>query len=656
MENKKRQKKLSDLIKKYDEAYYKSGHSLISDFEYDKLYREFKELENSNRESTKNSPTTMVGNDLTRGFKKVKHSNPMMSIDNTYSQEELTAWLTRTKKTVNDENCEFVCELKMDGVAAAVRFDNGVLSTAITRGNGTLGDDITENAKTIKSLPKEVSRKDSFEIRGEIFMNFENFEKLNTALIQAGQAPMQNPRNTAAGTIKLLDSKEVAKRGLNFMAHSESEIKKDSTHLITLNGLDKLNISVVPHSEALSKVSDILEFVEKWEPSKNNIGFPVDGIVIKVNSGRYREMLGSTAKSPRWIIAYKYKPETAITEVIAIDTQVGRTGIITPVARLKPVLLSGSTISNATLHNFDEIDRLGVKVGDLVEIEKSGEIIPKILKVVEPSNSPNVKIPTHCISCNSELIKLKDEVALRCMNSKCPAKLQASISYFVSRNAYNIDGLGPSIIELLIKESLILSASDIFYLKKEDLLKIERMGEKSVDNLLRNIENSKSAPLHSLITALGVPLLGAQSAKALVTILQDISDLYTIDKEQLLQIDGIGEIMADSIIKFFASPDNQNIITRMQDAGVNMRGEKGNIIENNRPLKNQKIVLTGTLEEYKRAELSKLLEDRGAKIVSSVSKNTTLIIAGENAGSKLTKGQNLGIKIISESEIAQLLN
>ncbi len=645
-------KKITDL----DKAYYGQNISLVSDQEYDALYKELVSLEAKYPElKHKNSPTDRVGDDLTESFAKVEHAIPMMSIDNTYSQEELVQWLDKTKNSLEADDVNFICELKMDGVACSVIYENGELTRAATRGNGTVGDDITLNVKTIRSLPLTIDFNEKLELRGEIYMRFDKFESLNEELERQGLPQMQNPRNTASGTVKLQDPKIVAARGLNFRAHNLLIDNNNNSHKENLQFLCNLGIPVVPHSEPLTNNQDIWNFIEEWNNKKSSNNFPIDGMVIKVNQKRYRNLLGSTSKAPRWVIAYKYKPDTAETKVKAIDLQVGRTGVITPVARLEPVFISGSTISNATLHNYDEIERLNVKVGDIVEIEKSGEIIPKILRVIKDGGGTKPPIPDTCPNCGSDAIKLEGEVAIRCINPACSARIFASLTHFVSRNAMNIDGFGPAVIEQLLNNSLISSPADIYKLEHKTLANLERMGDKSASNIIAAIEKSKNNPLFLLLAALGIPMVGAQSAKLLATSVEDITDFYDITEEEISSIDTIGPVMAKSIKNFFSNDSTKAIIESLKKSGVNTAGTKGEETNKDLPLKDEIIVLTGTLEQYKRKELQNILEEKGAKVTSSVSKKTTLLIAGKEAGSKLTKAEKLGIKILNEDSLSTLL-
>ncbi len=661
-----RLKELYVLISKYDAAYYGRNESLVSDKEYDDLYHELIELEKQHPDhADPNSPTQRVGNDLTREFTKVEHSVPMMSIDNTYSGEELREWIERTRKNVEKGALEFVGELKIDGVACAVRYNNGKLVQAITRGNGAVGDDITANVRTIRSLPLTIETTDTLEIRGEIYMTFENFRILNESLVENGQQPMQNPRNTTSGTVKLLNPEDVVKRRLSFSAHfllSELPLQDHCENLLRLSGL---GIPSVIHSKPLSSAEEVILFCDEWNTKKDDLGFPVDGIVIKVNNIQQQERLGATAKSPRWVIAYKYQPETAETEVLAIDAQVGRTGVITPVARLNSVLLSGSTIRNATLHNYDEIIRLNINIGDTVEIEKSGEIIPKVIRVVSSPENSSIKqfqSPDRCPSCQSKLIRIEGEVALRCINTSCPAQIFASLNHFVSREAMNIEGFGPALIEQLLKNGLVKTAADLFSLSIENLATLERMGEKSAENIIKALEKAKANPLYRLIHGLGIRMIGAQAAKILAAAVEDISELFTFSVEQYEQLrtngflETIGPNMVVSIQLYFQQEKNRGLVNTLRAAGVNCRGARLNEPEVPRPLAGKTYVLTGTLERLSRNQAREYIEKLGGKVASSVSKRTSAVIIGKEPGSKFTKAQKLGIPIIDEASLSALLS
>jgi len=646
------------LIRKYDQAYYGRGESLVSDKEYDTLYSELVKLEKENPQLvTPDSPTQRVGNDLTKEFAKVTHSVPMMSIDNTYSAEDLMEWMSRLEKSVVNEKIAFVGELKVDGIAVTLIYEQGHLVRAATRGNGVVGDEITANVKTIRSIPLTINTNESVEIRGEIYMSFDSFSKLNESIIEAGQKPMQNPRNTTAGTLKLQNPAEVAKRNLSFAAYSLLSGKYRNDLYCNLEVLEQWGFPAVIHSEKLNSSEAVLAFCKMWEDKRHTLPFPVDGVVIKVNSFTHQETLGVTSKSPRWVVAFKYQPEQAITQVEKIEAQIGRTGVVTPVARLSPVFLAGTTIRNATLHNYDEIERLGLREKDYVQIEKGGEIIPKVMKVLidkRDNNTHPFTPPSQCPSCGSDLVKIDGEVALRCVNYSCTAQLQASIEHFVSRAAMDIQGLGPAIVSQLIGENLVHDVTGLFILQKETLANLERMGEKSAQNILDALEKSKSNTLDRLIHGLGIRMIGAQSAKILAQKVKTIKDLYTITIDELTTIDTIGPVMAQSIRMFFDREENRALIDHLDSLGVNIQGVPSTAEDG--PLKGKIFVLTGTMVNFTREQAAREIEQRGGKVSSSVSKKTDYVVAGTEAGSKLEKAQELGVTIIDENEFQILIS
>jgi len=654
---------LRDLINQYDAAYYGRAESLVTDKEYDDLYAELVNLEKIYPEYiTPDSPTRKTGNDLTKSFPKVKHSVPMMSIDNTYSAQDVSDWVERIEKMLTDENVcagdiRFMGELKMDGVACSIIYEDGRLVRAVTRGNGLVGDDVTANVKAIKSVPLVVDYKNPFEVRGEVYMTFDDFSSLNDALAEAGQKPMQNPRNTTAGTLKLLDSAEVAKRNLSFAAYFLLSGDRAASLHGNMKFLAKLGFPVVNHSDLLAGTGGILDFCREWEAKRHTLPFPVDGVVIKANSFEHQSILGTTAKSPRWVIAYKYPPEKAETVIEGIDSNVGRTGVITPIARLCPVFLAGTTIRNATLHNYDEIRRLDIRVGDTVEIEKGGEIIPKVIKVntgKRPAGSAPFEPPLECPSCGSPPANLEGEVALRCLSLSCPAQLFASLEYFVSRGAMDVRGMGPAVIKQLLDTGTVRNAADLYDLTEEKLLSLERFAEKSAANIVAALEESKSRPLSRLIHGLGIRMIGAKAAVDLAEFVEDLSELYDIPAERLETIDGIGALMAQSVRLFFDRQENREMAERLRAAGLNLKGSKGLVAESGKFL-GKTFVLTGALERYTREQASDIITREGGKVTSGVSKKTDYLLAGAEAGSKLDKALSLGVAVINEEEFEAML-
>lgn len=649
-----RLQELYDLINSYDKAYYGTGQSLVTDYEYDTLYKEMLTLEEKHPEfKSPDSPTNRVGDDLTTGFQKVAHKSPMLSIANTYSPDELVEWVEKTAKTIPDAAITFTAELKMDGIACTLRYNDGSFVQAITRGNGTVGDDITTNVKTIKSIPLTIDLPGDVEVRGEIYMKFSDFDNLNKRLVDEGKQPMQNPRNTTAGTVKLLSPAEVAKRKLSFSAYYLLDGSEESSHLENLEKLSAFGFTAVEHSKELDSSAAVSEFCAKWDNERFNIDYPIDGMVIKVNQKEFYNTLGTTAKSPRWAVALKFEPEQAESELLAIDYQVGRTGVITPVARLTPMELAGTIVKNATLHNFEEIERLGVNVGDIVSVEKSGEIIPKILKVAKKINNEKFIPPTECPSCGANLCKIEGEVALRCTNEFCSSKNFAALTHFVSRNAMDIAGCGPSIIEVLLNKKLIETAADLYTLKSSDLIKLDRMGDKSVKNLIEAIKKSKEAGLARVLHGLGIPHVGSQVAKIITKEFNTIDALKAATTYDLEALDTIGPEIAESVVHFLTNERNLSIIDKLAECGVKLSEEVQESAAGS-SLEGQTFVLTGTLEKFGRKEAKELLESHGAKVSGSVSKKTFAVIAGDKAGSKRKKAEELGIPVYEESFLEEL--
>lgn len=648
---------LAKKIRELDAAYYGRGESLVSDREYDSLYAELVGLEQQHpRLVTPDSPTQRIASDLTTGFAKVKHAVPMMSIDNTYAEAEVREWVERVRKLLGNEKPLFVGELKVDGVASALVYEKGRLVAGVTRGDGVTGDDVTANARTIRSVPLSVPTKERLEVRGEIYLSFESFRKLNDFLVESGQKPMQNPRNTASGTLKLLDPKEVSRRGLSFAAYYLLSSAHARSHLENLAFVEKLGFPAVIHSGALSTADEVLAFINEWGSRRHTLGFPVDGVVVKVDGIGQQEKLGATAKSPRWVIAYKYKPETAVTRVLAIEPNVGRTGVVTPVAKLEPVLLAGTTIRNATLHNYDEVKRLDVRVSDSVSIEKGGEIIPKITTVLaerRPQGSRPFSPPVKCPSCGAALVRLNEEVAIRCVNNSCPAQLFASITHFVSRAAMNIEGIGPSLVSRLLDAGLIRNVADLFALEKDRLAALEGMGEKSAENIVSALEAAKKNTLDRLIHGIGIRMVGAQTARILAREVDEIDDLFDMSEDKLTQLPNIGPQVAQSVRSFFDRRENRDLVKRLRSLGVNCRGMGKPAADS--AFSGKTFVLTGGLSRFTREKASALIEERGGHVSGSVSKKTGYVVAGEDPGSKFGKARELGVMVLSEEEFVKML-
>lgn len=648
---------LRTLLRKYDALYYGQGISEVSDSEYDALYSELKNLESEYPQYfSPDSPTQRIGNDLTKEFPKVAHATPMMSIENTYNGEELREWVDRIRRLLPERELRFTGELKVDGVAISLLYENGRLVRGVTRGDGLMGDDVTANVRTIRGIPLTVSCSDRFEVRGEIFMSFAAFSELNNQLVENGEKPMQNPRNTTAGTLKLQDSSEVARRKLSFAAHFLISTEHVSTHSGNLRFLSVNGFPTVRHSEPLESFEALMSFCDRWKEERFSLEYPVDGVVIKVDSIPLQRELGTTAKSPRWVIAYKYQPERAETVVEKIDAQVGRTGVITPVARLRPVPLAGTTIRNATLHNYDEIDRLDLREGDTVEIEKGGEIIPKVVKVAREkrgAESQPFTVPEKCPSCGAAAGKLEGEVALRCFNAVCPAQRLANLEHFVSRGAMDIRHLGPALLQQLVEKQFITSIADLYALTIHDLEQLERMGEKSAQRVIEAVEQSKKQPLDRLLHGLGIRMIGAQAAKVIARSVHDIANLYSMSSEALEEIDSIGPAMAQSIRIYFDRGENREQVERLRRYGVNCSGISAPAPEGE--FSGKTFVLTGTLSGYTREAAKREIELRGGKVGASVSAKTTWVVAGAEPGSKLKKAEKLGVRVLDEGSFNALL-
>jgi DNA ligase (NAD+) len=648
---------LREKIRSCDAAYYGRGESLISDKEYDELYRRLVTLEQQHPGLvTPDSPTQRVASDLTKEFAKIRHAVPMMSIENTYSEPEVREWIERVQKLLPGQMASFVGELKVDGVASSLVYEKGRLASGVTRGDGITGDDVTANVRTVKSIPLSLSAHENLEVRGEVYMSFEDFRRLNDSLVENGQKPMQNPRNTTSGTLKLLDPKEVARRNLSFAAYFLLSKTHGTSHIENLNTLKSLGFPVVLHSGRLRGANDVIAFLHEWNTRRHDLDFPVDGVVIKVDDLGQQEKLGATAKSPRWVIAFKYQPETAVTRVAAIEPNVGRTGVVTPVAKLEPVLLAGTTIRNATLHNYDEIRRLDVRVNDFVSIEKGGEIIPKIIAVLvekRPSHGKKFEEPAACPSCGAKLVRLEEEVALRCVNNSCPAQLFASLTHFVSRSAMNIEGLGPALVAKLLEAGLIKNVADLFTLSGERLAGLEGMGEKSAANIIDACEASKKNTLDRLLHGIGIRMVGAQTARVLAQEVGDIAELFDMPAEKLEALPNIGPQVAQSVRSFFDREENRTLVERLRELGVNCKGmEKP---AGNAAFAGKTFVLTGGLAKYSRDEAKALVEGRGGHVSGSVSKKTDYVVAGEDPGSKLDKAKSLGVTILKEEEFVAML-
>ncbi len=657
-------RELRQTITGHDERYYREASPEISDPEYDRLKQELTDLEARFPQfASADSPAQTIGDDRLEAFTSYRHREPMASLDNTYNEEELRAFHQRLVKLFGEEDLAYVVEPKIDGVAVSLTFEEGKLVRAVTRGNGIEGDDVTHNVRTIRSLPARLAGEDwpaMIEIRGEIFMETAEFERINTERAEAGLPLYANPRNLAAGTVKLLDSREAAKRRLRIVLYGRGYCepmpfeRQSGFH----DALRKWELPTVDKYWVTRGMEETWKAVTELDALRHDFAYPTDGAVIKLDSIARQEEAGSTSKAPRWAIAYKFAAERAETVVRAISIQVGRTGTLTPVAELEPVPLAGSTVSRATLHNADEIARKDVRAGDAVLVEKAGEIIPAVVAVVpgkRPPDSQPYAFPEKCPVCETAVIRLPNEVATRCPNLSCPAQVRRRIQHFASRQCMDIEGLGEAVVDQLVNRGLVHSLPDLYHLRLEDLLDLEKFAQKSSENLLRALEESKSRELWRLIHGLGIQHIGATASKDLARAIPDLEKLAAASEEELTVIDGIGPITARSIAAYFANADNRELIHKLTAAGLTVRGEETAGAPAEGPLSGKSFVLTGKLPTLSRTGAGELIESAGGRVVSSVSKKTDYVLAGEEAGSKLDKARSLGIPVLDESDLRKLL-
>ncbi|MDT0748437.1 NAD-dependent DNA ligase LigA [Staphylococcus chromogenes] len=652
----KRVKVLHELLHQYNYEYHVKDNPSVPDSEYDKLLHELIDIETQHPElKTADSPTVRVGGEAQSSFEKVRHETPMLSLSNAFNEDYLRRFDQRVREAVGEVS--YMCELKIDGLAVSLKYENGRLIQGLTRGDGTTGEDITENLKTIHAIPLTLKQPISFEVRGEAYMPRKSFMKLNEEKEKKGEAPFANPRNAAAGSLRQLDSKLAAARKLDIFLYSINDFTElDATSQSeALTELDELGFKTNPERIIAKTIDDVLDYIAHWTTSRDALSYDIDGIVIKVNAIEHQEEMGFTQKSPRWAIAYKFPAEEVVTTLLDIELSIGRTGVVTPTAVLEPVHVAGTTVSRASLHNEDLIHERDIRIGDEVVVKKAGDIIPEVVRVIldrRPENTEKYHMPTHCPSCGHELVRIEGEVALRCINPKCQAQLIEGLKHFVSRQAMNIDGLGTKIIEQLYYHELIKDVADIFYLKKEDLLPLERMGEKKVDNLMQAIENAKSQSLEHLLFGLGIRHLGVKASRVLAEKYETIDRLMQVTENELVEIYDVGEKLAQSFVTYMGNEDIRTLIDKLKTQQVNMNytGQKTSQIEGHPEFQGKTIVLTGKLEQMTRNEASEWLQRQGAKVTSSVTKSTDLVIAGKDAGSKLTKATSLGTTIWNEQE------
>ena len=653
-------------LHRHNYNYYVLNTPEISDKEFDDMMRELQDLEKEHPEyQDENSPTMRVGSDLNKNFTQVTHKYPMLSLGNTYSENEVTDFYDRVKKALN-EDFEICCELKYDGTSISLTYENGKLVRAVTRGDGEKGDDVTDNVKTIRTIPLVLhgnNYPEHFEIRGEILMPWEVFEELNREKEAREEPLFANPRNAASGTLKLQNSAIVASRKLDaYLYYLLGEELPCDGHYENLQTAAGWGFKISEHTKKTHSLEEVFEYIRYWDTERKNLPVATDGIVLKVNSMRQQKSLGFTAKSPRWAIAYKFQAERALTRLNRVTYQVGRTGAITPVANLDPVQLSGTIVKRASLHNADIIEGLDLHIGDMVYVEKGGEIIPKITGVDKDARGmligEKVKFITHCPECGSKLVRYEGEAAHYCPNeTACPPQIKGKIEHFISRKAMNIDGLGPETVDTFYRLGLIKDTADLYQLTAEDIKNLDRMGEKSAENIIKGIKASKEVPFERVLFALGIRFVGETVAKKIAKSFNNIEELENADLEKLTSIDEIGEKIAQSILIYFSSPLNVNLIERLKSAGLQLYRKEEDLNEYTDKLAGQSIVISGVFTHHSRAEYKDLIEKNGGKNVGSISTKTSFILAGENMGpSKLEKAHKLGIKIISEDEFLTLIS
>ncbi len=655
---------LSTVLNQYNYEYHVLDKPSVPDAEYDAKLHELMKLEQEYPYlRQEDSPTQRVGGEPLEGFQKVEHRTPMLSLGNAFNEQDLRDFDRRVREGVGGQ-VRYVCELKIDGLAVSLLYDNGRFVRGATRGDGTIGEDITNNLKTIRSIPLRLKEEATLEVRGEAFMPKGSFTRLNEAREEEGVELFANPRNAAAGSLRQLDPKIAASRNLDIFVYGAGQYEgvNIDSHSESLDYLSKLGFKTNPEWKRCDTIEDVIEYVNGWVEKRPDLNYEIDGIVIKVDSLDQQDELGTTVKSPRWAVAYKFPAEEVVTRLEDIELTVGRTGVVTPTAILEPVQVAGTTVKRASLHNEDLIREKDIKIGDYVIVKKAGDIIPEVVNVIEEKRTGEEKdfhMPTHCPECESELVRIEDEVALRCINPQCPAQIREGLIHFVSRNAMNIDGLGEKVITQLFNEKLIEDVADLYELKREELLQLERMGEKSVDNLLSAIDASKDNSLEKLLFGLGIRNVGAKAARTLAEHFETMENLQKATREDITAIHEFGDIMADSVVLYFEKPEVDDLLDHLRRVGVNMeyKGLKRSETENiDSPFSGKTIVLTGKLQQLSRNEAKTEIERLGGKVTGSVSKSTDLLIVGEDAGSKLTKAEKLGIDVWDEQTFINKLN
>lgn len=667
MDRKELEQKVAEynrLLHEYGHAYYVLDQPTVPDHVYDKMLHELLAIEQEYPDLIyPDSPTQRVGGEILKGFNKVEHRYPMLSLGNAFSEADLKSFDERVRQSIGD-NFSYVCELKIDGLAISLMYDNGLFVRGATRGNGSVGEDITENLKTVHSIPLRLKEPVTIEVRGECYMPKKSFTNLNKVRAEQGEELFANPRNAAAGSLRQLDPKIAAKRNLSTFIYAIGGSGEDyglASHSDALDYLDQLGFTTNHERKKCQTIEEVFAYIQEWTEKRPNLIYEIDGIVVKVDRYDQQQELGNTVKAPRWSIAYKFPAEEVMTKVLDIDLTVGRTGVVTPTAILEPVQVAGTTVQRATLHNENIIHEKDIRIGDAVIIRKAGDIIPEVKQVLfdqRPEGLEPFTMPTHCPACGSELVRIDDEVALRCVNPSCFAQVAEGLSHFVSRNAMNIEGIGERVVSQLLREGLVKDVSDLYTLNKEELIALERMGEKSAQNLLDAIEASKKNSLERLLFGLGIRHVGAKAARLLAEEFESIDALMDATVEQLTAVFEIGDKMADSIVMYFEKEEVRELIERLRQLGVNVyyTGKKINTEEIDSVFNGKTIVLTGKLSQLNRSEAQKKIEELGGKVTGSVSKKTDLVIAGEDAGSKLTKAEQLGIEVWNEERLIEELS
>jgi DNA ligase (NAD+) len=661
VEEKKIAEEIEDLREKlhhHGHLYYVLDQPEISDAEYDRMLRRLQELEAERPDLvTPDSPTQRVGGKPREGFVKVRHSSPLLSLDNALNEDEMRAFDQRVHELLKGEPYEYVAELKLDGLSMAVHYENGRMVRAITRGDGQVGEDVTENARTIRTLPLRVKSKlPAFEVRGEALMTLQAFERLNARQLQQGLPALANPRNVAAGSLRALEPSLTASRQLDYSVYFllvDGQFLRES-HWESLEELSRMGFKVNSHRKKCAGLDEVLEFYRHWGSKRNSLAYEIDGVVVKVDSVPQQRLLGWTAKAPRWAIAFKFPAHQEQTVVENIGVQVGRTGTLTPVAHLKAVNLSGVTVTRATLHNEDEIARLGVEIGDTVLVERSGDVIPKVVRVVKQGHERRpFRMPKHCPVCGGEVVREEGEAASRCINTNCPARLKESVLHFAARGVMDIDGMGDVLVDQLVTRGIVKSVADIYQLTGEQLMELERMGQKSAEKVRRNIDASRKQPLPRVLNGLGIPFVGERTAQILAETFGGLDAIAAADEETLQQADEVGPKVSQSIRQFFHEPRNRELVERLRQAGLTFEHTVKKKIAGK--LAGKVFVLTGTLPKLTREDAKERIEAAGGKVTGSVSKKTDYVVAGEDPGSKLDKANSLGVAVIGEPELLALL-